>query len=158
VAPTRERILADLERVGRLVEHRVHPVGDFNGWSGRDVLCHLAAFARLVGAILRAEAEGRAATEPELYGRELTDAERAVSDLDEVNEAVRAEHAGLTYAESLAFWRAMHAEALAQASRLTDAQLAAPGPHYPPRWHRPQLADVATALVRHCEGHVAGAA
>jgi hypothetical protein len=69
---------------------------------------------------------------------------------------VRAEHAGLTYAESLAFWRATHAEALAQAARLTDAQLAAPGPDHPPRWHRPRLAEVATALVRHCEGHVAG--
>jgi hypothetical protein len=156
VVPTRERILADLERVGRLVDDRAHPGGDFNGWSGRDVLCHLAAFARLVGAILRAEAEGRAATEPELYGRELTDAERAVSDLDEVNEAVRREHAGLSYEDALAFWRAMHAEACAQASRLTDAQLAAPGPDYPSPWHRPQLADVATAFVRHCEGHVVG--
>jgi hypothetical protein len=158
VAPTRQQVLADLERAGRLVEDRVHPGGDFDGWAGRDVLCHLAAFARLVGAILRAEAEGRAATEPELYGRELSDAERAVSDLDEVNEGVRREHAGLSYEEALAFWRVTHAEALAQAARLTDAQLATPGPAEPPLWRRPQLADVAAALVRHCEGHMAGAA
>jgi len=158
VVPTREQILANLERVGRLVEERAHPGGDFDGWSGRDVLCHLAAYARLVGAILRAEAEGRAATELELYGRELGDAERALSDLDDVNEAVRKEYAGLTYDEALAFWRAMHAEALAHAGRLSDAQLAAPGPDQPPHWRRPQLADVVGALVQHCEGHMTGAA
>ena len=154
MAPTREQVLKDVERAGRLVEDRVRPDGDFGGWSGRDVLCHLAAFARVVGAILRAEAEGRVATESELYGRELTDAERAIGDLDEVNEGVRREHAGLSYEDALAFWRAMHAEALLHAARLTDAQLAAPGPDHPPHWRRPRLADVAGALVRHCEGHM----
>jgi hypothetical protein len=158
VVPTREQVLADLARAGRLVEERAYPGGDFDGWSGRDVLCHLAAYARLVGAVLRAEAEGRAATEPELYGRELSDAERAISDLDDVNEALRREYAGLSYEEALALWRAMHAETLAQAGRLTDAQLAAPGPDQPPHWRRPQLADVVGALVQHCEGHVGGAA
>jgi hypothetical protein len=158
VVPTREQVLADLARAGRLVGERAHPGGDFDGWSGRDVLCHLAAYARLVGAVLRAAAEGRAATEPELYGRELSDAERAISDLDDVNEALRQEYAGLSYADALALWRAMHAEALTHAGRLTDAQLAAPGPDQPPQWRRPQLADVVGALVQHCEGHMGGAA
>jgi hypothetical protein len=156
VTPTQEQVIADLERAGRLVEERVRPGGDFDGWSGRDVLCHLAAYARLVGAILRAEAEGRAATEAELYGRELSDAERALSDLDEVNEALRREYAALTYEAALAFWRVMHAEALARAAGLTDARLASPGPAHPPAWRRPRLADVVAALVQHCEGHMAG--
>jgi hypothetical protein len=156
MAPTRGQVVADLERAGRLVEKRVRPGGDFDGWSGRDVLCHLAAYARLVGAILRAEAETRVATEAELYGRELSQAERALSDLDEVNEALRREYTDLSYDEALAIWRAMHAEALAQAARLTDAQLAAPGPSAPPAWRRPQLADVVTALVRHYQAHMAG--
>ena len=157
MATTRQQVLDDLARAARLVEDRVHPGGDFGGWSGRDVLCHLAAYARLVGAILRAEGEGRAATEPELYGRELTDVERTIADLDEVNEAVRQEHAALTYEEALAFCRAMHADAAAHAARLTDAQLAAPGPDQPPGWRRPRLADVAAGLVRHSEGHLGGA-
>lgn len=52
----------------------------------------------------------------------------------------------------------VHAEALAQAARLTDARLASPGPIHPPAWRRPRLADVVAALVQHCEGHMAGAA
>ena len=71
---------------------------------------------------------------------------------------MREEHAGLSYGEALTFWRATHAEALVHAARLTDAQLAAPGPDHPPRWRRPQLADVVAGLVKHCEGHMAGAA
>jgi DinB superfamily len=158
VVPTRQRVLDDLARAGRLVEARVHPGGDFDGWPGRDVLCHLAAYVRLVGAIMRAVTEGRAATEPELYGRELSDADRAIGNLDEVNEALRKEYAGLSYEEAVALWRAMHAEALAQCARLSDAQLAAPGPDQPAHWRRPQLADVVSALVHHYEGHMSGAA
>jgi len=151
-------VVADLEGAGRLVEARVRPGGDFDGWSGRDVLCHLAAYARLVGAILRAEAEDRVATEAELYGRELSAAERALSDLDDVNEALHREYAALTYEAALAFWWSMHAEALAQAARLSDARLSSPGPTHPPEWRRPRLADVVAALVQHYRGHMAGAA
>jgi hypothetical protein len=120
------------------------------------VLCHLAAYARLVAAVLRGAADGRQATDRELYGRELTDAERALGGLDEVNEAIRREHATLSYGEGLALWRAMHAEARTQLARLTDAALAAPGPAYPPAWSRPHLAAVVLALVHHYEGHMAG--
>jgi len=146
-----------LERAGRLVERRVEPGRTYDGWGGRDVLCHLGAYARLVGAILAAEAEGRAATEPELYGRDLTDAERATVDLDEINEAVRRESAALSYDEALAFWREMHASALAQLSRLGHDRLLAPGPSHPPSWRRPRLADVVGALAEHYEGHMESA-
>ena len=54
--------LASLGRAGRLVEKRVRPDGKFGGWDGRDVLCHLAGYARVIGAILRATAEDRSAT------------------------------------------------------------------------------------------------
>jgi hypothetical protein len=121
------------------------------------LLCHLGAYARLVGAILAAEAEGRSATARELYGRDLTDAERAMVDLDEINEALRGEGARLRYDEALAFWREMHASALAQIARLDDDQLVAPGPSFPPSWRRRHLAEVVDALVRHYEGHVAPA-
>jgi hypothetical protein len=154
VVSVRDEVLAELARAGQLVERRVQPDGDVGGWSGRDVLCHLAAYARLVGAIVRAEAEGRSATEPELYGRELTDAERAVTDVGEINVALGREYAALGYRQALAVWRATHDEVRAQAARLTDAQLAAPGPVHPPHWRRPRLAEVALTLVHHYDGHM----
>ena len=87
------------------VERRVRPEGEYDGWSGKDVLTHLAAYARLIASLLRAEAEGRQATDAELYGRELTAHERALGGLDEVNEAIRRAYEALTYDEvvSLAF-------------------------------------------------------
>lgn len=153
---TPEELLARLVQAGRLVEERVRPNGFYDGWMGNDVLCHLAAYARLVGAVLGAEAEERRATDQELYGRDLTADELALAGLDEVNEAIRREHAALGYDEALAFWRAMHAAVVAQVARLSAAALAAPGPAYLPEWSRPHLADVVAALIHHVEGHMAG--
>jgi hypothetical protein len=155
VNQNRRDTLASLRRAGDLVEQRVRPAGNFDGWGGRDVLCHLATYTRLVGAILRATAEDRSATNLELYGRELTEQELAMTDLDEINAAAQRETAALSYAEALVFWRAIHAEALTQLARLTDAQLAAPGPASPPGWTRPHLADVVTALTDHHVSHMA---
>ncbi len=151
---TRAATLAELEQASRLVEQRVRPDGTFDGWDGRDVLCHLAAYTRLVGGVLRGAAENRSPTQAELYGRELTEQEQALTDLDAINESLRREYTALSYGDALAFWRAMHAEAVAQAARLTDQQLAAPGPSAPPNWWRPHLAEVVTALVRHYQGHM----
>jgi hypothetical protein len=156
VSPIRDEALTDLERVGHLVEQRVSEGGSFDGWGGREVLCHLGAYARLVGAVLQGEAEGRPPTTTELYGRELTDRELAMLGLDEVNEAIRREYEALSYDEALAFWRAMHAQVLAQAARLTDDQLAEPGPSYPPNWWRAHVVEVVEALIAHYEGHMGG--
>jgi hypothetical protein len=133
----------------------VRPEGNFDGWNGRDVLCHLAAYARVVGAILRAIAEDRSPTNIELYGRELTAQELAMTDLDGINAAAQRETAHLSYAEALDLWRSTHAEALAQAARLTDDQLAAPGPSHPASWWRPHLAEGVTALTDHYAAHMA---
>jgi mycothiol maleylpyruvate isomerase-like protein len=152
---TRAAALADLDQAGRLVEQRVRADGTFDGWDGRDVLCHLAAYARLVGAILRSSAEHRLPVNTELYGRELTAEESNLTDLDAINAALRRSYEGLSYGEALAFWRGMHSQAVAQAARLTDEQLATPGPVAPPTWWRPHLADVVTALVQHYEEHMA---
>ncbi len=156
VTTTRDEALSDLKRAGRLVEQRISPDGSFDGWGGRDVLCHLGAYARLVGAVLQGRAEGRPPTMTELYGRDLTDVESAMVELDEVNEAIRREYEALSYNEALAFWRAKHQQVLAQAARLTDCQLAEPGPSYPPNWRRPHLVEVIEALVSHYEGHMVG--
>lgn len=156
VTSTRDEALTDLERAGRLVEQRVSKDGSFDGWGGRDVLCHLGAYARLVGAVLKGRAEGRPPSTTELYGRELTDDESAMVELDEVNEAIRREYQALSYNEALAFWRAMHQQVLAQAARVTDDQFAEPGPSYPPNWHRPHLVEVIEALVSHYDGHMGG--
>src|SRR5437773_1090578 len=129
-----DQILVELDRTRILVERRVRPAGYYDGWSGKDILTHLGAYARLIAAILRAQAEGRQATDAELYGRELTTDERAVGGVDEVNEAIRREYEALTYDEALALWQMLHAEVATQLARLTDAQLAAPGPAYPPQW------------------------
>src|SRR5437879_1809768 len=134
--PTHDRILseslASLRRARKLVEQRVRPEGNFDGWNGRDVLCHLAVYARVVGAILRATAENRAATTVELYGRELSQEELAMTDLNEINAAAQRDTAHFSYAEALAFWRAMHAQAMTQLERLSAEQLSAPGPSSPP--------------------------
>lgn len=155
VSLTHAEVQVVLERARQMVEDCVSPAGSFGGWSGREVLCHLAAYAKVIGAALRGVAEGRPPTNVELYGRELTDAELALSDLDEINAAVQSHYAGLTYDEALAFWRATHTDVVAQAARLTNAQLAAPGPPHPANWSRPHLADVVTALVAHYEAHLA---
>jgi hypothetical protein len=149
--------LASLRRARSLVEQRIRPEGNFDGWNGRDVLCHLAVYARVVGAILRATADNREATTVELYGRELTAEEQAMTDLDEINAAAQRDTAHLSYAEARAFWRTMHAEAEAQLARLSAAQLEAPGPIHPPNWHRPHLKEVVTALTDHYAAHMAGA-
>ena len=146
--------LASLRRARRLVEQRVRPQGNFDGWNGRDVLCHLAVYTRVVAAILRATVENRSATTQELYGRELTPEELAMTDLDEINAAAQRDTAHLSYAEALNFWRAMHAEAMTQLARLSDAQLAAAGPSSPANWSRPHLSDVVTALTDHYAAHM----
>jgi hypothetical protein len=151
----RDEFLTQLEDARQLVERRVRPDGEYDGWSGKDVLTHLGAYARLIAAMLRAEAERRQATDAELYGRELTAAERALGGLDEVNEAIRREYETLSYDEAVALWRTMHAEVIAQFGRLTNAQLAAPGPTYPAHWSRPELVDVVGALIHHYHGHMA---
>lgn len=48
----------------------------------------------------------------------------------------------------------MHAEVANQLRRLTDAQLAAPGPAYPPNWARAHLSDVVVALCDHYHAHM----
>ena len=151
---TREATLAQLDRGGRIVEQRVHPNGTFGGWSGHDVLCHLADYARLVRGVLRGAAENRSPTDTELYGRELSEQERALTDLDAINDAVQREYAALSYQDAFAFWRAMHTQAIDEVARMTDEQLDAPGPSEPPNWWRPHLGEVVTMLVQHYEGHV----
>lgn len=151
----RAESLAQLEDARQLVERRMRPEGEYDGWTGKDVLTHLGAFARLIAAMLRAEAEGRQATDAELYGRDLTAQERALGGLDEVNEAIRREYAAMPYDEALALWRTLHADVVTQLARLTDAQLAAPGPAHPAHWSRPQLVGVVEALIQHYRGHMA---
>src|SRR5438046_1954506 len=97
----REEYLTRLEDARQLVARRARPDGEYDGWSGKDILTHLAAYARLIAAILRAEAESRPATDAALYGRELTAEERALGGVDEVNEAIRREFASLPYGEAL---------------------------------------------------------
>ena len=70
-----------------------------------------------------------------------------MTDLDEINAATQRETAAITYDQALDWWRATHAETLAQLARLTPDQLAAPGPRYPPNWSRAHLADIVTALT-----------
>jgi hypothetical protein len=149
-----KEFLTQLENARQLVERHVRPDGEYEGWTGRDVLIHLGAYARLIAAILRAEAEGRKATDAELYGRELTDEERALVGLDEVNEAVRRQYDALSYDEAWTLWRTMQASVASQLARLTDQQLTAPGPVHPTTWSRPRLVGVVEALINHYQGHL----
>ncbi|MBV9354742.1 MAG: maleylpyruvate isomerase N-terminal domain-containing protein [Chloroflexi bacterium] len=154
-ALTRDQAIALLVPTARLVEGRVRPDGSYEGWSGREVLIHLAVYARVVGALLQAAAEARQPTAAELFGRELS-AEELRLGLDEQNALAQQEYAALDFAQALTFWRSMHARVMAQLGRLTDAQLAAAGPTYPPTWTRAHLFDVAIALAEHYQAHMAG--
>jgi Protein of unknown function (DUF1706) len=118
------------------------------------VLCHLAPVARLVAAVLAASAEQRQPTEQELYGRNLTEAEWRITNLDEINEAIQAEYAHLTFDEALAFWRSQHARVVLAVERLSEEQLEAEN-SYPLAWARPHLYRVIDSLLAHCRGHVA---
>jgi hypothetical protein len=153
---SRVEAAAELRRAGEHVELLVNGDGTYGGWSGHDLLVHLGAYARVVGALLRAAADDREPTNPELYGRELSEAELAITDLDDINHAVIREHAHLSYAEALGFWRSMHQQAAAQLERLTDEQLTRPSPAYPPHWWRPHLAELVTTLSAHYDAHMTG--
>jgi len=155
-ALTRPRAIALLEAGSHLVNRQVHAENaTYGGWTGREVLIHLAVYARLVGAILHALADGREPTPVELFGRQLTEAELRLS-LDDQNAAVQREYAALDWQQALDFWRAAHAHVATQLARLTDAQLAAPGPVYPPDWARPHLSDIVVALCDHYGAHMTG--
>jgi hypothetical protein len=154
----RDEVLADLRGAGELVEERVAPEETFGGWSGHDVLVHLAAYTRVVCAIVRGVAEGRDPTEAELFGRELTEAERAMSDLDAVNQAVVDEFAHLSHGEALAMWRDVVSELQAQAGRLSEEQLAAPVPETAPNWQADHLYELVARVGRHYHAHMLGQA
>jgi len=153
-ALSRAQALALLGSAAHLVASHMRPAGTYAGWSGREVLVHLAVYARLVGAVLRAEAEGRQPTALELFGRELSDDELQL-DLDNQNAAAQREYAALDWRQALGFWRGMHTQVEMQVARLTDAQLAAPGPAYPPTWARAHLSDSVVVLCDHYRAHMA---
>ena len=44
----REEYLTRLEDARQLVARRARPDGEYDGWSGKDILTHLAAYARLI--------------------------------------------------------------------------------------------------------------
>ena len=149
-----DELLGRLAETRQLVETRVRATGEYEGWTGRDVLTHLGAYARVIAAILRAEADHRTATDVELYGRELTPEEGSLVGLDDVNEEIRREYDSLSFDEARSLWRTTHADVVSQLARLTTTQLTAPGPAYPAQWTRPQLADVVEALISHYRGHL----
>ncbi len=152
----RAEIEATLRQAGDRVEQEVTPNGVYGGWSGHDVLIHLGGYTRLVGALLRGVAEEREASESELYGRELTPAERAMTDLNAINQAVIDEYAHLTYEEARALWQGLHRQAMAELGRLSDDQLALQTPEHAARWQRPHLSDVVTSLCAHYDAHLSG--
>ncbi len=153
---TQEELLVELRRAGDLVEQRVVPDGSYGGWSGHDVLVHLAAYTRLVAAMLRGAAEQRRPSGAELFGRELTPAEQAMKDLNQINHAVIDEYANLSYDEVHELWRTLFHDLLTQAARLSDEQLAAPGPDYAPQWWRPHLSELVAKLTAHYDAHMSG--
>jgi hypothetical protein len=151
-----DEAVAGLRRVGQLVEQQVTPEGTYGGWSGHDVLVHLGAVTRLVGAFLRGAAEHRQPTPTELFSRELTPAEQAMTDLHQINQAVVDEFAHLSFDAARDQWRWLLHDALAQAARLSEEQWAAPGPDYAPQWRRPHLSEVVTRLAAHYDAHLTG--
>jgi hypothetical protein len=113
------------------------------------VLCHLAPFARLVGAVLAASDKPQRATEVALYGRDLTEAERRMTDLDEINQAFQDEYAHLSFDEAVEFRRDQLATVVLEVERLCDEQLAEKTT-YTPSWERPHLYLVIDTFLARC--------
>jgi hypothetical protein len=149
----RERLISELIDVHNVFVRTVHPEGEYAGWKGRDVLCHLAPFARLASAILRANADQRLPSERELYGRRLTQAERRMTDLDEINQAFQARYLHYNWNDAVTLWEAQNRRLVVQIERLSDEQLEAENV-YPPAWARPHLYEVVDAYIAHCRSHV----
>jgi hypothetical protein len=150
----KDRLLSELSDAGELFAGGVHPGGDYAGWRGKEVLCHLAPAARIVAAVLAAKAEQRGPTDTELYRRNLTDAEWRMTSLDEINQAVQDGHAHLTYDEASQFWRRELANVVLELRRVSEEHLEAEVT-YPPGWERPHLYQVVDTFLAHCTSHVA---
>lgn len=147
----RERAAWDalLAKVPREAMARPGVEGD---WSVKDVVAHVMAYERWTAAQLRAEREGRRATDLEQYGTDDAPAIAEATDLDERNAAIHDQHRALPADEVLSLADQIFAELKAVIEALTEEELANPdgGSWWP---GEPLLEVIPVQTYRHYHQH-----
>ena len=127
------------------------------GWSGKDLLAHVAYFERWTAAHLQAATEGRDPTSMELYGQDLapdgSPDDPGGWDLDRENAAIHARYRDVPLAEVLAFADHAHDALVAALEAAPEADLARPGAQ---AWANGQslLEFIPGQSWRHVEEHI----
>jgi uncharacterized protein (TIGR03083 family) len=134
------RFLAALDR---LTDDQMSGATDAAGWTVRDHLTHLAAWADGIAALVRREdrwkAMGLAMDNPEAYE----------DDFDTINAQIAAQHRELSPAEARAWVIAAHRRVAAAVEALDDDDLSAPYD----RFVAPFTGDTGHAIVAYVAGN-----
>ena len=133
---------------------RLTTPGVADDWSVKDVLGHVTAYLRPLGARLRAAATGVQATTQDLFDTETLPEGAGSWTVDEQNAAIRALYAPLPPAVVLAKWREASDLLEAGVAALPDDDLTAPGRF---TWTdgQPLAATLAGDAIRHPQEHTA---
>jgi uncharacterized protein (TIGR03083 family) len=97
------------------------------GWSVKDLVAHIAAYEQWTAAQIAAGAEGRRATDMELYGVEELPEDPEGWDLDRQNAAIQERYAALSYPDALAFAEESFNRLLSALTALPDDAVVRPG-------------------------------
>jgi uncharacterized damage-inducible protein DinB len=129
----------------RLSEEQLTGPRDHVGWTVRDHLTHLAAWADGITALLRGEERWQAmGITPTL----ATNTPEPQLDFDVINERIAERHRGLSGAEARALVVAAHRRLAAEVDKLTDEQLAWPYK----RFGTPATGDGTTPIAEYIAG------
>jgi hypothetical protein len=134
---------------------RMETPGAVGRWSPKEVVAHAAVWAGWMMRTCEAILAGRAATDGELHGIDVTPELDAMS-VDEFNEWMVARSVGQTPAETLQAERAMYERLLAAVERMNEADLMDPGREFaaiPWKGARPLWDILAHQAWLHWEAH-----
>jgi uncharacterized damage-inducible protein DinB len=129
----------------RLSDEQLTGPVDAVGWTVRDHLTHLAAWADGISALLRGEERWAAMGATPVFEE---GAEGRKLDFDAINAQIAARHRGLTGAEARALVVAAHHRLAAAVGALADEQLAWPYN----RFGTPASGDGSTPIVEYIAG------
>lgn len=133
------------DAIGRLSEQQLTGPRDAAGWTVRDHLTHLAAWADGITALLRGGDRWAAmGVEPVV----APGSNPPTYDFDVINERIAERHRGLSGAEALALAVASHRALAAEVDKLSDEQLSWPYN----RFGKPALGDGSTPIIEYIAG------
>ena len=97
------------------------------GWSVKDLIAHVAAYENWTAAQIRAENEGRAPTNRELYGSEEMPDDPEGWDLDRQNAMIYARYKEMPLVEVMTFSRQAFADLVAAVEAVSEEDVARTG-------------------------------